>query len=221
MAVLPMGHCVEAVIGGLIIGAGGILGTVKATVLVAAAIGTAVVSALILAGWGVNKFASTRAAARREARRLQASAGVDYAAFTPDVGVADLQDPILMPVDSTARRIGRVVGATVRREMGYPEYTVANRTVAIQRIEAYRREHLTTLRSRHAEMFVQHAMYWVFQSTHGERALFDQLHNMAAVEDRRVARGSYDYLASNWFWWLPKPIQRGLKIAPLVGPGFQ
>jgi hypothetical protein len=154
-------------------------------------------------------------------RRLDLAGGADYAVITPDEAPITTTNPPTISSDPAARRIGRIAGATIRREMGYPVYSIANRTVAIQRLEAYRREYLPALRSRYVEAFTAHGLYWVFQTTALERLTFERLHTVDAAVDRRIPNGDYDYTASWWGWWLPEFAQRALHIAPFVGPGFQ
>jgi len=114
------------------------------------------------------------------------------------------------------RKLGRSVGATIRREMGCPKYTVANRTIAVQRIEAYRKEKLLHLRLCYVESFIEHALFYVFQPAPYEVRAFERLNSYAADEARQSIEGRVNWLGG----WLPTWIQEAFGLHKWVGPGF-
>lgn len=152
-------------------------------------------------------------------------------AFWRAVPEVDLVMPgVPAPEDSRCRKAGRAVGAMIRREMGYPNYTTANRVVASQRIEAQRKRDYPSMRVSHAEVFCSHALHWVFTPSQVEERMHNRLHTAAEAEARRVPLGRYDYKASVLLRVLPEWIMdkewaqyfaRRFGLAPFVGPGFQ
>jgi len=135
-----------------------------------------------------------------------------------------------LPEANECRVAGRAVGAAIRREMGYPQYTVANRTVAAQRIEAHRKKDYPTMRVSHAETFASHAIHWVFTPTVVEEQTFARLHTVAEAAARALPGGQYDYSSSAVLRTLPsylssnmfvRALARKFNLVTKVGPGFQ
>jgi len=133
--------------------------------------------------------------------------------------------------ETECTRIGRRVGAQIRREMGLPKYTTANLAVAMQRVESYRRQEIEqhNFRPIYGEAFTNHALYWVFSPSVGEVRMMNALHTAADRNRRLSVEGRYDFEASFLYRLIPvcfrfKWVLRSLAATgriPWVGPGFQ
>lgn len=134
-----------------------------------------------------------------------------------DLEVKTLIDPATPPTGPHGRKIGRILGSQIRRELGYPKYTAANRTVAAQRVEAARREHLPHLRQAHAEDFVEHALFYVFHPTIGEQRMWDRIHDGGAQFARGRALGKWEGRLP----YIPIIVQRFLGTAVFRTMDFQ
>jgi hypothetical protein len=116
------------------------------------------------------------------------------------------------------RRVGRYVGMRIREEMGRPEYTRANKIVACQRIEAWRKDQLgPNFRAKYIPYFTEWALFYVFMPTKFERQNAHMLHTFEADRLRKKVQGRWDCSLP----LLPVFIQRCLGTAVWVGVGFQ
>jgi len=93
------------------------------------------------------------------------------------------------------RKLGRQIGISLRLQLGLPNPTPANRTLATQRAEAWIREHAPSLRVSHRSAVVAHAVYWTL--TPGD----DELNTMAMLCTREAYRRERQLR-------LPRPIPR-------------
>jgi hypothetical protein len=133
-------------------------------------------------------------------------------------------------LESRCRVRGRIVGSMIRREMGLPTYTVANRAVALQRIEAHRKKELPHLRVVDGEAFSMHALIWVFTPTRAEMEMHRTLHTLGAASQRVIPSGGYDFNGSFFLRALPTSLSElplvqwmavKMGLVRWVGPGFQ
>lgn len=142
--------------------------------------------------------------------------GTDMSMIHVAPSVVDSADPD-KALRNHGRALGRVVGSQIRREMGYPKYTTANKVVAAQRIESYRRDHCTTLRLAHQESFVRFALYYVFTPSLSEVKMNEDLHTIEDQDLRLsvLSRTAYPYP------FLPQFLQRWLGLGVRIAPDFQ
>jgi hypothetical protein len=118
------------------------------------------------------------------------------------------------------RRVGKYAGERIREEMGRPKYTEANRIVAIQRVEAFRKEKLSThFRVTYIRFFTENALYYVFTPTRFEVEMSNRMHSVGVAAIQKSVQGRWDCALPTWL--LPTCLQRPLGLATWVGPGFQ
>lgn len=126
------------------------------------------------------------------------------------------------PLDPTTlgknegRVAGRVLGMTIRKEMGLPSYTSPNLTVAMQRISMRVTADCPNLRFKDRENLIAHAVYYVFTPSTVELKMFDKLHTLGAASLRNRVRGC----ARPRYRFIPDWIQMGLGLTTTVAPGF-
>ncbi len=95
-------------------------------------------------------------------------------------------------VETAGRKLALICGRSVRRELGCPSASPANRTIATQRCNAWLKEHVPNLRHSHLNPTLFRAVYVALTPSPDEIQLAEALNSPAAtmarhlVECRRV-----------------------------------
>jgi hypothetical protein len=128
---------------------------------------------------------------------------------------------VSLPEDPACSIAGRAAGAEIRRAMGFPTYTRANRMCASDRIERYRKDNYPTMRYAHQEAFFYHALYWVFTPSGREIRTWETMHTIEEAETRVIPEGAYVSKTPVTIWERVKAALGLGEEQVFVGPGFQ